>query len=150
VGTDGPTNGRTDQRTDRPTDQRTNAVSYRGATSRLKRLYTVHKTEWHGHPLFIEFLIQLLFLIPIVFWILYRTNIHGRMARGGHELPKVSLGPTMPDPSTPCGQAICFTSFPRPFQGWPTCRTGGLRLSSTLLGTPRRTPMHKFTSKFKS
>jgi hypothetical protein len=27
---------------------------------------------------------------------------HGRMARGGHELPKVSLGPAMPYISTPC------------------------------------------------
>jgi hypothetical protein len=26
-----------------------------------------------------------------------------RMARGGHGLPKVILGPAMPDPSTPCG-----------------------------------------------
>jgi hypothetical protein len=26
---------------------------------------------------------------------------HGRMARGGHGLPKVSPGPAMPDPSTP-------------------------------------------------
>jgi hypothetical protein len=30
---------------------------------------------------------------------------HGRMARGGHGHPKVSLGPAMTDPSTPCGQA---------------------------------------------
>jgi hypothetical protein len=29
--------------------------------------------------------------------------VHGRMARGGHELPKVSPGPTMPYPSMPYG-----------------------------------------------
>jgi hypothetical protein len=29
---------------------------------------------------------------------------HGHMARGGHGLLQVSLGPTMPYPSTPCGQ----------------------------------------------
>ena len=30
---------------------------------------------------------------------------HGRMARGGLGLPKVSLGPAIPYSSTPCGQA---------------------------------------------
>jgi hypothetical protein len=30
---------------------------------------------------------------------------HWRMARGGHRLPKVSLGPAMPYSSTPCGLA---------------------------------------------
>jgi hypothetical protein len=30
---------------------------------------------------------------------------HGRMARGGHGLPKVSRGLAMPDPSMPCGRA---------------------------------------------
>jgi hypothetical protein len=40
-----------------------------------------------------------------------------------HALPKVS-----PDPSTPCGRATPET-------------TGSLRLTSTLLDTPRRTPM---------
>jgi hypothetical protein len=30
---------------------------------------------------------------------------HGRMARGGHGLPKVSRRPDMPYPSTPCGRA---------------------------------------------
>jgi hypothetical protein len=43
------------------------------------------------------------------------------MARGGHGLAKVSLGPAMPDPFTP----------------WP----GGLRPSSKLLDALRRTPM---------
>jgi hypothetical protein len=28
-------------------------------------------------------------------------NLYGRMARGGHGLPKVLLGPAMPYPSTP-------------------------------------------------
>jgi hypothetical protein len=45
---------------------------------------------------------------------------HGRMARGGHRLPKISPGPAMPNPPTPCGQAI-----PKTFQGWPA-RRGGL------------------------
>jgi hypothetical protein len=28
----------------------------------------------------------------------------GRMAKGGHGIPKVSLGPVMPEPSTPYGR----------------------------------------------
>jgi hypothetical protein len=48
---------------------------------------------------------------------------HGRMARGGHGLPKVSIGHAMPDPSRPAGE----THVKRP--------------SSTHLDTPRRTPM---------
>jgi hypothetical protein len=47
---------------------------------------------------------------------------HGRMARGGPGLPKVSLQPAKPDPSTSC---------------W----AGGLRSSSTPLDTHRRKPM---------
>jgi hypothetical protein len=41
------------------------------------------------------------------------TETHGRMARGGHGLPKLSLWPAMPNPSTPCalrppaGRAAC-------------------------------------------
>jgi hypothetical protein len=31
-----------------------------------------------------------------------RRGMHGCMARGGHGLLQVSLGPTMPYPSTPC------------------------------------------------
>jgi hypothetical protein len=65
---------------------------------------------------------------------------HGRMARGGHGLPKVSSGPTMPDPSTPCGQAIPELNL-RPFQGWPARSAIGQCPSSTPLDTPRRTPM---------
>jgi hypothetical protein len=36
---------------------------------------------------------------------------HGRMARGGRGLPKVSCGPAMPYPSMPCGQAIPETAI---------------------------------------
>jgi hypothetical protein len=39
------------------------------------------------------------------------------MARGGHGLPEVSPGTTMPDPSTPSKQA----SPQRPFQGFQQC-----------------------------
>jgi hypothetical protein len=46
------------------------------------------------------------------------------MARGGHGLPKVSPGPAMPDPFTPCGRAT--PGGPLPF--------------STRADTPRRTP----------
>jgi hypothetical protein len=31
------------------------------------------------------------------------ARVHGRMARGGHGLPKVSLEPAMPYPSAPVG-----------------------------------------------
>jgi hypothetical protein len=37
------------------------------------------------------------------------------MARGGHGLPKLSLGPTMPYPSMPCGRATPETAL-QPFQ----------------------------------
>jgi hypothetical protein len=67
---------------------------------------------------------------------------HGRMARGGHGLPKVSPRPAIPYPSTPCGWAIPETAV-RPVQGWSAQRLGGLRPSSTLLNTPHRTPMGK-------
>jgi hypothetical protein len=33
------------------------------------------------------------------------SDYHGRMARGGHLVPNVSLGPAMPDRSMPCGWA---------------------------------------------
>jgi hypothetical protein len=52
--------------------------------------------------------------------------------RGGHGLPKVSLVPVLPNP---CGRATPETAL-QPFQGWPTCRVGGLQPSSTLW-TPR-------------
>jgi hypothetical protein len=62
---------------------------------------------------------------------------HGRMARGGHELPNVSPGPVIPDPFTPCGWATPEMAL-QPFQGRPTHRMGGLRPFSTFLDTPRR------------
>jgi hypothetical protein len=62
----------------------------------------------------------------------------GRMARGGHGLPQVSPGSAMPNASTPCGRAIPETAL-RPSQGSPLHKVGGLRRSSTLLDTPRRT-----------
>jgi hypothetical protein len=74
------------------------------------------------------------------FYIRRERGFHGRMARGGYGLPKVSPGPAMLDPSTPCGQATPERAL-QPFQGWPARRAGGLRLSSTLLDTARRTAM---------
>jgi hypothetical protein len=59
------------------------------------------------------------------------------MARGGHGLPKVSLGPAMLDLSMPCGQATHETAI-QIFQRWPTHR---FLPSSTLFYTPRRMPM---------
>jgi hypothetical protein len=56
---------------------------------------------------------------------------HERMARGGHGLPKVSPGPTMPYPFTPL----------QPFQRWSAYRAGSLRPSSTPKGARRHTPM---------
>jgi hypothetical protein len=42
------------------------------------------------------------------------------MARGGHGLPKVSPGPAMPYPSTPCGQPPLKQPHSR-FRGCPPC-----------------------------
>jgi hypothetical protein len=67
------------------------------------------------------------------------------MTRGGHELPKVSPGPAKPDPFTSCRQDTPKTAL-RPFLGWPACRAGSLQSSSTLLDTPRRTPMGLISS----
>jgi hypothetical protein len=64
----------------------------------------------------------------------------GRMARGGHELPKVSTGLAIPYPSTFCEQATPEMAL-WTFQGWPACRAGGLRPSLTPLVTPHLTPM---------
>jgi hypothetical protein len=44
---------------------------------------------------------------------------HFHMTRGGHELPKVLLGPAMPYPSTLCGFATPETAF-WAFHGWST------------------------------
>jgi hypothetical protein len=53
---------------------------------------------------------------------------HGRMARDGHGLPKVSLGPVMAYSSIPCG---CL-----PLK-WLHGRAGGLRPSYYPFGYPR-------------
>jgi hypothetical protein len=60
------------------------------------------------------------------------------MARGIHGHPKVTAGPAMPDPSTPCGRATPETAL-QAFRGCPARRVGGLRPSSTPLDTPCRT-----------
>jgi hypothetical protein len=67
---------------------------------------------------------------------------HRCMGTGGRGLPEVSPGPTMPYFSKPCGWATPKTAL-QPFQGCPTRKTGGLRLSSTPLDTPRRTSIKK-------
>jgi hypothetical protein len=45
------------------------------------------------------------------------------MVRGGHGLPKLSLGPAIPYPSTPCRRASLETAL-QLFQGWPAHRAG--------------------------
>jgi hypothetical protein len=48
------------------------------------------------------------------FWLIQTVEYHyGCMARGGHELPKVSSGPAMPDPPTPYRRATHKTAL------WP-------------------------------
>jgi hypothetical protein len=54
--------------------------------------------------------------------------MHGRMARVGHKLPKVSLGLAIPYPSTAVS-------------GVAVCRAGSLLFSSTLLDTPHHTAL---------
>jgi hypothetical protein len=54
------------------------------------------------------------------------------MARGGHGLPKVSPGPAISYPPTPCERATPETAL---HEGG-----GSLLASSTPLDTPRRTP----------
>jgi hypothetical protein len=60
------------------------------------------------------------------------------MVRGGYELPEISLGPAMPDPSMPCRQATPETAS-RLFLGQPARRAGGLRLLAIFypLDTPK-------------
>jgi hypothetical protein len=70
------------------------------------------------------------------------TAMHGRMAKGGHGLPKVSPGSALPYPSMPREWATPETAY-RPFQGSPARRVGGLRPSSFPLDAPRRTPMQQ-------
>jgi hypothetical protein len=65
---------------------------------------------------------------------------HGRMAWGGHELPKVSLGPAMPDPSTPCRRATPEAAL-WPFQGCSARSACSLRPSCALLDPPRPAPV---------
>jgi hypothetical protein len=50
-------------------------------------------------------------------------------------------GLAMPYLFTPCGWATPETALWL-FWGWPACKAGGLRPSSTPLDTPRRTPVH--------
>jgi hypothetical protein len=68
------------------------------------------------------------------------NNLNGRMAMGGHGLPKVSLGFAISYHSTIGGQTIPERAL-WPFQRWFACRAGNLRLSSTPLDTQRHTPM---------
>jgi hypothetical protein len=63
-------------------------------------------------------------------------GVHGRVARGGHGLYKVLLGPALPYPSTACGRATPETAK-RP----QSRRPGGPKPSSTPLDIPRHTPM---------
>jgi hypothetical protein len=65
---------------------------------------------------------------------------HGRMARGGHELPKVSPGPAIPYPSTHCSRVILETPYGC-FMGGPPLRAGNLLSTFTTLDTPRHMPM---------
>jgi hypothetical protein len=62
------------------------------------------------------------------------------MARACHGLPKVLLGSAMRHASTPWGRATPKVAL-QLFQGWPACRAGNLRPSSTTLDTPRRMSM---------
>jgi hypothetical protein len=71
-------------------------------------------------------------------------EIHRQMATGGYGLPKVSPGPALSYPSTPCGWATPETAL-WPFLGWPACMAGGLRLSYTFLDTPCHMPIMKTT-----
>jgi hypothetical protein len=64
---------------------------------------------------------------------------HSHMAKGGHGLPKVSSGSTMPYCSTPCRQGTPEMAL-WSFQQWPAHRAIDLRLSSTHLDTLHRTP----------
>jgi hypothetical protein len=61
-----------------------------------------------------------------------------RTGRGIHGLPKVSYGPAMSNPNTPCGRATLQTAL-RLFGGWPAHRVGGLQPSSSPLNTPSHT-----------
>jgi hypothetical protein len=74
------------------------------------------------------------------FYVFLHPDFHGRMARGGHELHKVSPRPAVPDSSMPYWWATSAMDL-QPFQGWPTRRAGGLRPATTPMVTPNHTPM---------
>jgi hypothetical protein len=65
---------------------------------------------------------------------------HGRMARGGHGVPKVSPGTAMPYPFTLCGRATPVMAL-WPFQEWPARRARGLLFFPTPLDAPRCMPI---------
>jgi hypothetical protein len=71
-----------------------------------------------------------------------RNKSNGRMARGGHGVSKISLGPAMLYPFMPCGRPPLKWTYGHFRSGCP-CRAGGLRPSSTLLDTPYCTPLNK-------
>jgi hypothetical protein len=64
-----------------------------------------------------------------------------RIARGGHGIPKVLLGPTMPYPSTLFGWATPETAF-WAFQGWPALTAVfhplGHHILSAYVGPPKK------------
>jgi hypothetical protein len=73
-------------------------------------------------------------------FIMINVGYRGCRARGSHGLPKVSPGPTMPYPFTPCRRATTDPAL-QPFQKWPTHRAGGVQPFSTPLDTLHHTPM---------
>jgi hypothetical protein len=79
--------------------------------------------ESKKHITLVSFFIKLIFSVSKE---RMELSSHGYMARGGHGLPKVSLGPAMSYLSTLPKQLYGMASNLQP---------------STLLDTPRRTPM---------
>jgi hypothetical protein len=61
------------------------------------------------------------------------------MGRGGHGLPKVSPGPAMPYPFTPCRRVTPETTL-QPFQGWPARRGGWPAVVFYTFGRPTPYP----------
>jgi hypothetical protein len=113
--------------------------------SLLKTLNSFPKCSprmWFSDPLSLRrFVTVILTMVQgEIFICLPVRGLQGRMARGDHALPKLSPRPAMPDPFTPCGCTTPETAV-RPFQGQPTHKAGDLRPSSTILVTPRHTPM---------
>jgi hypothetical protein len=64
-------------------------------------------------------------------------NGRGRMARGGHGLPKVSPGPAMRDTSIARGKATPYGHF----RGGPPAGRAACSRLLPFLDTPRGTPM---------